>query len=83
MSRMDAAVLAVAYANHLLHAGEIGDVVRFVDEHATLRFHPRMQLVRHQARLKQGALNEVGAWLRTHPVLPDLLAKVLDLIEEI
>ena len=55
-----------------MDAGACAAVVSFVDDHPSLRLHPRLQLVRHQARLRQGALDEVEAWLRDHPVLPDL-----------
>jgi tetratricopeptide (TPR) repeat protein len=68
----DSAPLALAYANCLLLAGDCAAVVAFVDGHPTLRFHPRLQLVRHQARLRQDALDEVEAWLLGHPVLPDM-----------
>ena len=60
----DDPALALAYANCLLDAKDFDAVVAFVDGHATLRHHPRMQLASHQARLRQGALDEVEAWLR-------------------
>jgi len=68
----DDPTLVLAYANCLLDAKDFDAVVVFVDGHGTLRHHPRMQLVRHQARLRQGALDEVEAWLLGHPDLPDL-----------
>lgn len=65
-------VLARAYANSLLDAEGSEETIVFIDRHPSLRHDPRLQLLRSQARLRQGALDEVELWLRSQPVLPDM-----------
>jgi tetratricopeptide (TPR) repeat protein len=65
-------VLVLAHVACLLEVEGPASAAAFIDGHTTLQNHPRIQLLRHQALLRIGKLDEVDAWLRGHPVLPDM-----------